>query len=91
MSTLIDAARDARFVDGEIVNSMVSGANIRFRVADNPRLARGSAKQLNNIEISPLGLHWPDLDEDLSLSGLLKGNHGQAREVAVVDQRTFTL
>ena len=53
MSTLIDTARDARFVDGEIVIAMVSGANIRFPVADNPRLARGYAEQLSNIEISP--------------------------------------
>lgn len=78
MSTLVDSAQDARFYDGEIVVSMASGAEIRFPVADNPRLARGSSEQLNHIEISPLGLHWPDLDEDLSIQGLLKGDHGQS-------------
>jgi len=46
---------------------------MRFPVSRNPRLAKGTADQLNNIEISPFGLHWPDLDEDLIFSeGLLK-------------------
>jgi hypothetical protein len=44
---------------------------------ENPRLAVGTTGQLNHIEISPFGVHWPDLDEDLSFDGLLNGNHGQ--------------
>ena len=59
---------------------MESGAEIRFAVADNQRLAKGTAKQLNNIEISPFGLHWPDLDEDLSFRGLAKGDYGQRQK-----------
>jgi hypothetical protein len=27
--------------------------------------------------IAPCGLHWPDLDEDLSFRRLLEGDHGQ--------------
>jgi hypothetical protein len=46
-------------------------------VAENPRLAGGTAQQLSNIELSPFGVHWPDLDEDLSFRGLLGGNFGQ--------------
>ena len=71
-------ADDALFSDGEIIVSMAGGTEIRFPVAENPRLARGFSKQLNHIEIPPLGLHWPDLDEDLSIQGLLKGDHGQS-------------
>jgi hypothetical protein len=56
---------------------MESGAEIRFPVADNPRLAHGTHQQLNHIEISPFGLHWPELDEDLSFRGLAEGNYGQ--------------
>ena len=56
---------------------MQGGVEIRFPVAENPRLAGGTHQQLNHIEISPFGLHWPDLDEDLSFNGLLEGNHGQ--------------
>ena len=67
-----------------IVIRMESGAEIRFPVADNPRLAAGSPAQLNHIEISPFGLHWPDLDEDLSFHGLLEGDHGQFQKIAKV-------
>jgi len=77
MNTLTDTARTAASVGGEIIVLMESGREIRFPVADNPRLARGTPAQLSHIEISPFGLHWPDLDEDLSFRGLLDGNHGQ--------------
>jgi hypothetical protein len=64
-------------MDGWIVIRMKCGAEIRFPVAANPRLAAGTHLRLNLIEISPFGLHWPDLDEDLSFDGLLEGDHGQ--------------
>jgi hypothetical protein len=77
MNTLVERAQAALFRDGFIVVTMKSGAAIRFPVAENPRLAHGTAEQLNNIELSPFGLHWPDLDEDLSLRGLAQGDYGQ--------------
>ncbi|MFM2081498.1 MAG: hypothetical protein RL380_189 [Verrucomicrobiota bacterium] len=77
MNTLADIARSAGHVDGEIIIRMASGAELRFPAAENPRLARGTPRQLNHIELSPFGLHWPDLNEDLSFQGLLEGNHGQ--------------
>ncbi len=81
MSILTDSARSAVFRDGEIVITMESGTEIRFPVAGNPRLARGTAEQLNHIELSPYGIHWPDLDEDLSFRGLLAGDYGQRQKV----------
>jgi hypothetical protein len=77
MNILTDNARVAEFRDGEIIIAMQSGSEIRFPIAQNPRLARGTAEQLNNIELSPFGVHWPDLDEDLSFRGLLNGDFGQ--------------
>ena len=77
MSTLVDTARTAAFIDGHIVVRMEGGLEMRFPVSRNPRLAKGTADQLNNIEISPFGLHWPDLDEDLSFRGIAEGNFGQ--------------
>ena len=77
MSILTDSARSAVFRDGQIIIVMESGSEIRFPVAENPRLAHGTAKQLSRIEISPYGIHWPDLDEDLSFRGLLRGDYGQ--------------
>jgi hypothetical protein len=77
MSTLIDSARSAVYRDGRIVLTMHSGTEFSFPVLGNPRLARGTPQELANIEISPFGLHWPDLDEDLSIRGILAGDHGQ--------------
>ena len=76
MSTLIEKAREARFADGDIIVVMENGAEYRFPVSANRRLARGTEAQLANIEISPFGLHWPDLDEDLSLRGIARGEYG---------------
>jgi hypothetical protein len=84
MNTLVDSARSAAHVNGEIIIRMESGAEIRFPVAKNPRLANGTHQQLNHIEISPFGLHWPELDEDLSFRGLLEGNYGQSPKKAKV-------
>jgi hypothetical protein len=80
MNTLVDTARSASFRDGNIIIAFESGVEVRFPVGKNPRLAKGSAKQLANIEISPFGLHWPELDEDLSFRGILNGNYGQAQK-----------
>jgi hypothetical protein len=77
MNVLNDSATSARYADGFIVVQMAGGAEFRFPVAENPRLAPGTPQQLSRIEISPFGLHWPDLDEDLSFRGLSEGDHGQ--------------
>jgi uncharacterized protein DUF2442 len=34
-----------------------------------PSLLNATKEERNNFEISPFGLHWPDIDEDLSLDG----------------------
>ena len=79
MNTLADKVKSAVFQDGHIVVRMESGVEIRFPVAGNPRLSEGTPQQLGNIEVSPFGLHWPELDEDLSFRGLLEGDYGQGR------------
>jgi len=81
MSILIDSASSAVFRDGHIIITMESGSVLRFPVAENPRLAHGTAEQLSRIEISPYGIHWPELDEDLSFQGLLKGDYGQHQDL----------
>jgi hypothetical protein len=69
----------AVYKDGLIVVQCGNGVELKFPVSGNPRLAFGTPEQLNNIQVSPFGLHWPDLDEDLSLAGLLKGDYGQTQ------------
>jgi hypothetical protein len=81
MSSLIDSARSAVYRDGMIVVMMDNGSEFRFPAKSHPRLARGTAAQISNIEISPVGLHWPDLDEDLCFRGILAGDYGQHQKV----------
>ncbi len=41
-------------------------------ISDFKRLATASEQQLHNFENDGIGIHWPDVDEDLSLRGFLK-------------------
>jgi len=38
-----------------------------------PRLYQAAAAERNNIELMVDGIHWPDVDEDLSVRGMLAG------------------
>lgn len=77
MNTLIDRPVRAYAKNARIHVEMQSGLALSFPVADNPRLAGKTDEALSQIEISPLGLHWPELDEDLSIRGILAGDYGQ--------------
>ena len=78
MCVLSDCQAASVVVRGGIVAvKMSDGLEIRFPAGRNPRLAKGNNAQLKNVNVSPFGLHWPDLDEDLSFAGLCAGNYGQ--------------
>jgi hypothetical protein len=38
-----------------------------------PRLAAATHHDRNIIEFMPLGLHWPQIDEDISVASILRG------------------
>jgi hypothetical protein len=40
-----------------------------------PTLAQATVEQRDNYELRFSGIHWPDLDEDLSIAGMLRGIH----------------
>jgi hypothetical protein len=60
--------------------TLVDGRVISAPIAWFARLKDASVAQLQNFEIGPggLGIYWPDLDEDLSVAGLLAGADAQA-------------
>jgi hypothetical protein len=49
------------------------GRTLSVPLAWYPRLVHGTPEQRNHVEIGSYGVHWPDLDEDLSYKGLLLG------------------
>ena len=72
MNTLIDIPISARHADYNIIVSMSSGFEFSFPCSDYPRLEGASPDDRSKVELSPLGIHWPALDEDLSIAGLLR-------------------
>jgi hypothetical protein len=60
----------------------IDGKNYRIDLAERSiRLARATQQQRENVEITPsgYGLHWPDIDEDLSIDGLIGVKHAPSR------------
>lgn len=52
----------------------VDGKPLQWRLSDlSPRLMHASAAEKASFEVSPsgYGIHWPLVDEDLSIDGLL--------------------
>jgi len=45
---------------------------------ESRRLATATPEQLRNYTLSPAGygIHWPDVDEDLSIDGLIRAARG---------------
>ena len=77
MNTLTEDNRMAFFSDGRFHVTLPGGGMIFFPIAGNWRLEEATPEQLNNVEVDNEGIHWPDIDEDLSFAGLLQGDHGQ--------------
>ena len=44
-----------------------------------PRLLYATPEQRERVEIGRMGLHWEDLDEDISIAGLLAGRGDRTR------------
>jgi hypothetical protein len=63
------------FTADSLCVSLRDGRTISVPLAWYPRLLHASKEQLGNWKISGggYGIHWPDLDEDLSTEGLLRG------------------
>ncbi|MFZ1932341.1 MAG: DUF2442 domain-containing protein [Thermoguttaceae bacterium] len=71
----------AVFVEnGYICVRLEDEREIRSPASKNRRLRNASPAQLANIELicSGTGLHWPDLDEDLSVIGIIEGRFGMS-------------
>ena len=65
------------FTGTELVVTLADGRKIVTPLDWYPRLQRASASERANYEIMPMGIHWPDLDEDLSIAGMLKGQRAR--------------
>jgi len=70
-------ALGVQFTPSELIVGLADGRRIATPLEWYPRLAKASGAQRENYEISPLGIHWPDIDEDLSVAGMLKAQRAK--------------
>jgi hypothetical protein len=61
--------------DDALVVDLVDGRKLSVPLVWYPGLAHGTVAERANGELigRGLGIHWPDLDEDISVEGLLAG------------------
>jgi hypothetical protein len=66
---------DVRFDAHSLIVDLMDGRTISAPLAWYPRLANASVEQRAHWEKcgGGFGVHWPDIDEDLSTEGLLRG------------------
>ena len=57
------------------------GRTLGVPLAWFPRLLRASPEQREAVSMSSRGLHWDELDEDISVEGLLAGRGDRTRPV----------
>jgi hypothetical protein len=70
-----EQVRGVGFTDDAMSVDLMDGRTITVPLAWYPRLLHASSQERTNWEVcgGGFGIHWPDLDEDLSTEGLLRG------------------
>lgn len=63
----------AHCTETSLVVELADGALLVTPLWWYPPLLAATIEQRNKLYLSPYGLHWPDIDEDLSIEGMLKG------------------
>ena len=71
-------------IAGTTMHLEVDGKEYEIDIAkQSERLAQATQEQREKYEISPsgYGIHWPDIDEDLSIDGLIGVKHEESKIV----------
>lgn len=81
MSTLKIEVGDIRpvyvaFTADELVVTLADGRRIATPLAWYPRLRDADTAARGRFELMPMGIQWPELDEDLGIAGMLRGRPG---------------
>jgi len=70
-----ERVKDVHFTEDTLSVDLIDGRTITVPLAWYPRLLHATTEQRNNWQVcgGGYGIHWPDIDEDLSTEGLLRG------------------
>lgn len=77
---LVARAREVSVRDDELVVRLVDGRRVSVPIEWFPKLLNATAEQRSKFELvgDGEGIRWPDIDEDLSVAGLLRGTRAPA-------------
>ena len=80
-----ERVKDVHFTEDTLAVDLLDGRTIIVPLVWYPKLLEASPDQRRNWQISGAGygIHWPDLDEDLSTDGLLRGAPAAAEPARV--------
>ena len=78
MTTLVLEIEDSRPVavvcdDEYLLVTLSDGRSVRAPLWWYPRLFKASPAARSAVELMPMGIHWPEIDEDISIASLLRG------------------
>src|ERR1700755_1179048 len=77
---------DVRFGEAQLVVELMNGRTIAVPLAWYPRLFDATAAQRANWQRAGggYGIHWPEIDEDLAVEGLLRGAPAPGAKIGMV-------
>ena len=92
MTTLVLEIEDARPVDvhcnsAHLHVTLADGRALRAPLWWYPRLLRASPAQRESVELMPMGIHWPEIDEDISIASILRGEKAPGAAVPAIEPR----
>lgn len=73
-ATAVRFDKDSMWVD------LTDGRTLGVPLAWFPRLLNATPAQRARVEMSRTGLHWEELDEDISIAGLIAGRGDQTQQ-----------
>lgn len=81
---IIPKVTNVTITDDTLSVDLADGRTISVPVMWFPRLAYGTTEERANFEIAGAGygIHWPDLDEDIGVEGLLLGKQSLESETS---------
>jgi len=76
-----ERVKDVRVSEDTLTVDLVDGRTIMVPLAWYPRLLHATQAQRSNWRVAGggYGIHWPEIDEDLSTEGLLRGAPASSR------------
>ena len=67
---------EAQCIHSDLIVTLARGQRIMTPLWWFPRLLRATPEQRAKYELSPFGVHWEEIDEDINIEGMLMGAKG---------------